>query len=416
MDSSNFLIHYRIAHSSSSVSSEKMKSWNASLLTIITTLLIPHVLATDEYTIEEDEIMYHEVNNEDTRNKIESSFANHEDMIYSVEKEQNDFFNKTKNQIRNLAWYPGNPRAVWFISYPESGVPYFLHLIHASTGRSTATNYGHLLMRRDGSFYGSNDPSVEIYENGPVYYAPYLIKKMPNVAVRTHATGYCLFCHPKQYYYGGGSKNFFWMSAYGTKIGPKKTRVKMQYNAEQVKKMIHLIRDPYDTVVDRFFSYVNLKPASKGRYSLDATGFRLWCKDQNDTFEVADMAWLPAKLRSFAKDVPCRQEFVKYALFHSNVWKMSRFQGIDRLNVKYDDYFYNLEATVDRVNSYLELKPLPNVVLPKKLKRPLWEYSNYYTLAERDLIERLLRNMVTPSVWPFIRDYTPRYVLGEIKK
>lgn len=377
-----------------------MRLLTARFLIIIVTLISPFTVVSDANTIEEDEILYHMAQQDGRVNMLRRRYATDEATMSDIE-----------TRDRQLAWYPGDPRAAWFISFPESGVQTFLHLIHLSTQRSTATNYGHLIMRRDGTFYAAFEDSQEVYENGPVYYAPYLIKKMPYVATQTHGTGYCLFCHPKKYYYG----NFFWKSANGTKLLNGK-RVTLQYNAEQVKKMIHLIRDPYDTVVARFFSYVSLKQASKQRYSLNADGFRLWCKDQNDTFEAADLAWLPAKLRGFAKNVPCRQEFVKYALFHSNVWKMFRFHRIERLSVKYDDYFYDVAGTVEKVNDFLGLRTLPNVALPKNiLKRPLWEYSNFYTLAERDLIERLLRNMVTPALWPEIREYTPRYVLGDKK-
>merc|ERR1712150_20635 len=99
----------------------------------------------------------------------------------------------------------------------------------------TATNYGHILLKDDGKFERSTN-SVHIYPNGPVWYNLDLGIPEESVATRSHGTGYCLFCPPKQYYYG----NFWWKSSSGVRM-VNGTRTALQYTPKDIKKMIHLI-------------------------------------------------------------------------------------------------------------------------------------------------------------------------------
>jgi len=325
------------------------------------------------------------------------------------EEQQEDFSlvitTRENPSDRSLAWSPGEPKTAWFMSFPGSGVAYFMHLIHVTTGRSTATNYGHSIMRRDGSFYKARGTSTSIYQNGPVYLAPYLVKKMSYVATRTHGDGYCLVCHPNKYFYS----NLFWKSASGVQMRNGKP-VSLQYDASQVKRMIHLIRNPFDVVVSRFHSHVGgmkrgaTKPDLSSRYPLNPAGFKKWCKDQDTTYEKVELAWLPARIRGFSKYVPCRQEFMKYALFNTKVSKMAHARGIETLIVTYDAYFTDLGGTVKKVNNFLQLPTLPAVNPPRK---KIQKFPEYYTVAEKGIVQRLLKNLIVPPLWPVMQLYMP---------
>lgn len=312
---------------------------------------------------------------------------------------------------RKLSWIEGTPRAVWLMSFPESGVAHVMNLLQQSSGMRTATNYGHILLKNDGKFERSQN-SVHIYPNGPVWYNNELDTPTENVATRTHGTGYCLFCPPKQYYYG----NFWWKSSSGVRM-VNGTRTALQYTPSDIKKMIHLIRDPYDNVVARFASYLGLMRANRPDLKIDEKfpynpdGFKNWCAFQDRGFNAVEMKWLPIAIREVAKDVPCRQEFVKYARFHSNAFLMARFRQIGYQVVKYDDFAKNQTKALMKMNDFLGHETIETnfeQVIPND---GIWNFREYYTNEDRVNIEKLLRNLSQPPVWAHIRDYTPAFYM-----
>jgi len=328
------------------------------------------------------------------------------EMTKEERKKQN---RKLKKEVRKLEWEEGNPQAAWIMSYPESGIAHIMNIIQQSSHMATATNYGHILLKEDGTFERSEN-SVHIYENGPVWYNLDLEKPTKYVATRTHGTGYCLFCHPKQYYYG----NFWWKSSSGVRIVDG-ARTFLQYNPKDVPKMIHFLRDPYDNVVARFSSYIGLMNANRpdlnieSRFPKNKDGFRKWCKLQDRGFQTVDLKWLPEELREMAKDVPCRQEFVKYARFHTNAFLMARFRKIEYMVLKYDEFAKDQSAAILKMNDFLGY-PVNNTDIKQTIPGDgIWNFEKFYTLEERKIIEKLLRNLSKPPIWYHIRDYTPDF-------
>lgn len=340
--------------------------------------------------------------------KVYEKESVHEDILADIDAEVARELQET-NLRRNLAWTEGNPQAIWMMSFPESGAHHVMDIIQKSSGMATATNYGHIILREDGKFQRS-DHNEHIYQNGPVWYNNDMERPTKYVATRTHGTGYCLFCHPKEYYFG----NFWWKSASGLRMLNGK-REALQYNPSDVKRMIHLIRDPYDNVVARFYSYIGLMNANRPdleietKFPLNEDGFKAWCKFQDDGFESADMKWLPVELRALAKEVPCRQEFVKYARFHSNVFLMARFRKIRFMMLRYEDYVKDQTGTIQRVNNFLEI-PVNNTEIPQTIVGDgIWNFRDFYTDEERVSIERLMRNLSQPPIWFHLSFYTPDF-------
>merc|ERR1712071_406288 len=85
-----------------------------------------------------------------------------------------------------------DPELVWFMSFSASSADFFLHLIHESTGYSTGTNYGVVLMNPKGKVYPSKGKSWPIFSGGPSYYTKSLKRSKDTVVIRTNGSGYCL--------------------------------------------------------------------------------------------------------------------------------------------------------------------------------------------------------------------------------
>ena len=340
-------------------------------------------------------------------NEEDADAFSYRDLLLESAGDVNDGQEGSRN--RKLAWIEGTPRAAWLMSFPESGVAHVMNLLQQSSGMRTATNYGHILLKDDGKFERSTN-SVHIYPNGPVWYNLDLGIPEESVATRSHGTGYCLFCPPKQYYYG----NFWWKSSSGVRM-VNGTRTALQYTPKDIKKMIHLIRDPYDNVVARFASYLGLMKANRPelkieeKFPYNPEGFKKWCTLQDRGFSAVEMKWLPEEIREVAEDVPCRQEFIKYARFHTNAFLMARFRKIEYKVVKYDDFAKDQAVAIETINDFLGHDTLTtdfDQVIPND---GIWNFREYYTNEDRVNIEKLMRNLSKPPVWFHIRGYTPAF-------
>lgn len=318
------------------------------------------------------------------------------------------------NLRRRLTWTEGSIRPAWILSFPESGVAHIMNILQQSSNRRTATNYGHLFLQSDGTFARSGQ-SAPLYPNGPSWYNMELLPPTIYAGTRSHGTGYCLFCHPRDYSNG----NFWWKSASGVQMNDGR-RQRLQYNPQDVKRMIHLIRDPYDNVVARFYSYIGLMNINRPDLNIEDTfpltekGFRDWCKFQDRGFEQVELKWLPENLRAIAKDVPCRQEFVKWARFHTNAFLMARAREIDYMVLRYEDYVKDQSGTIERVNNYLNY-PVENLDIPQTITGDgIWNFRNFYTDDERLAIEKLIRNLSIPPVWFHLQYYTPQLYTDQV--
>ena len=333
-----------------------------------------------------------------------------------IEEEDEFSYNEEENPSglrgRRLKWQEGDPKVAWIMGFPESGIAHMMNLIQQSSKTATATNYGHMLLQADGTFAKSNH-SEFVYNGGPVWYNLELEKPTDYVATRTNGFGYCLFCHPREYYYG----NFWWKSSSGVYIDEQGKRKNLQYYPGDVKKMIHWIRDPFDNVVARFYSYIGLMNKSRPnlkieeRFPLNETGFQLWCQIQDIGYEKVDLKWLPAELRELALNVPCRQEFIKIARFHSGAFLMARYREIEYKIFKYDDYPENQAKAIKEVNDFLGY-PTETTDFKQRIRHGIWNFQSYFTDEQRTNATKLMRNLSRPAVWFYLRDYTPEFFGG----
>lgn len=355
-------------------------------------------------------------NSEDEREL--SSLSLSEFTQGGVIEEEDEFYDGAKDDSsslrgRRLNWKEGDPKVAWILGFPESGVNHMMNLIHQSSGMATATNYGHLLLQTDGKFARANH-SEFVYDRGPVWYNLELEKPTDYVATLTRGTGYCLFCHPREYYYG----NFWWKSSSGVYLDEQGKRKKLQYNPGDVKKVIHWIRDPFDNVVARFYSYIGLMRINRPdlnieeRFPLNETGFQLWCRVQDVGYAKVDLKWLPAELRELALNVPCRQEFIKIARFHSGAFLMARFREIEYKIFKYDDYPKDLAKAIRGVNEFIGY-PTNTTDFRQRIRSDgIWNFDTFFTDQQRIDATKLLRNLSRPAMWFYLRDYTPDFYSG----
>lgn len=302
------------------------------------------------------------------------------------------------------------------MSYPETGIVLFMHLMQSSSGYTTATNYGNVVMNEEGGLSGTTD-SHPVYPDGPSLYSPDLALPEEFIAVRTHAKGFCFWCFPHQYDFADA---FYEEAAKGF----RKTGGKLEeytYDPNDVKKMIHLIRDPFDTVVARFYSYLQMVKNNQisqlssdsewGRsdFKFNAVDFKRWCARMDGTFYNAEMDALDGDQKTRGGRIPCRQEFMKIIGFHNNVMKIQREHSMERFTVKFEQYVQNTDRTVGRVNEFLHYPTNTSGMTTGFGRSGVWMFKSFFTAQDRRNISNFLRYESDSQFWPHIKMYTSFY-------
>lgn len=157
-----------------------------------------------------------------------------------------------------------------------------------------------------------------------------------------------------------------------------------------VKKTVHLIRNPFDNIVSRYFHQIRVGKISSSKYVdetniveggdvvtkatellYDREAFRSYCFEQNEQ-NVNDndtlQHFVSDHVFEMMQDVPCRVEFFKYVMWHNLAFDVtsntsdsndsdSLPSDVETLVVHYDDYSSEkFESTVSRVVGFLGMK------------------------------------------------------------
>ena len=87
----------------------------------------------------------------------------------------------------------------------------------------------------------------------------------------------------------------------------------VQYDYLLVKRVVHLLRSPFENIVSRFFHEIKIHSASKDtaflqKYPKSPKGFRAWCSDTDTKWKFHEItAWGRDFFRA-AQGVPCHGE------------------------------------------------------------------------------------------------------------
>lgn len=309
------------------------------------------------------------------------------------------------------------PSIAWLASYPNSGTSYTLHLITTVSNRATATNYGseakeHLQFK-----------SIPIHpyysKNGP-YRTSDRVRQVPEkfVLTKTHCGGRCVRCPPSKYIETVQSFSEQCLSAQPLLDSdvPSGVRGEIgQYDSKDVKKAVHIMRDPFDNIVSRFHhAHKNHRddPTFKVNFPKNSTGFKAWCLDMNKKYNrLEEMSWdsniLKASKSSSNQlmvDVPCRNEFYRYIQWHEMTLKTVHTFSIPTLFFQYEDYIgeKSFNETLGTILSFLELSEEKRENAPEFHAS---DYSDHFTHKERLAAMNMMKIQASHATWERLERY-----------
>jgi len=310
-----------------------------------------------------------------------------------------------------------DPRKLaWFISFPEAGTTYTMHIIQQVSGKSTASNYGTVMIDDNGNNVPVASDSIPVFfdRDGPSF-SNLMPSPSKYILTRSHSHGTCYDCPP--YKYLGPSAHLRHMNT--NRFGSRMVNGQMEtfeYDMGLVEKLMVLVRDPMDNIASRFFVKVERELMNGNEnyvrtYRKDVFGFRQWCQDMNSSSQYNDMErnWY-SKLGFWeeASAVPCRAEFVKLFSFYNMIRQLGIRYGLDMKTVTLKDLAENPEATITDMFTYLEL-PVANEIPDTRLGTS--QFHHFYTDDEMRAIAKLAQKLVLgPAVWQGFGVYLDQFL------
>eukprot|EP00977_Amphora_coffeiformis_P017806 scaffold5944_cov101-Amphora_coffeaeformis.AAC.2 len=180
------------------------------------------------------------------------------------------------------------------------------------------------------------------------------------------------------------------------------------YHASLVKKVVHLVRNPFDSIVSRMHAKNPPNNGQRGRHGVQvATREELlaWCEklDQHFSkkFHKGGDASLPPGFVQKYKHAPCRAELFRYALWHTRAQEVTRRLGIPVHVVNYENYTTNATKTTHNLLDFLQLEAVRQ---PTPFGLSL---SNGYLFQreERKAAAELVKDVASPEAWELISHY-----------
>uniref|UniRef100_A0A7S4HK89 Sulfotransferase domain-containing protein n=1 Tax=Odontella aurita TaxID=265563 RepID=A0A7S4HK89_9STRA len=300
------------------------------------------------------------------------------------------------------------PMIAWLMSFPNSGTSYTIHLIREVSNTTTATNYG-----LEGDI--KDEPSVPVdpsSESGPFLE---LIKTIKTgtpprfILTKTHCTGFCAECTPESYIETPRSFQKGCLSGrrgVRSKDGKKIQVNPVRYEANIVKKAVHIIRNPFDNVVARFhLEHKRHKKLNDNEWPKvfpnTKDGFQKWCASIDANPALTKARWVDGELAAALAATPCHAEFFRYVQWHNLAFSMARDMALPTFVFHYEDYSDHFDDTLNGLLDFLELpsvKEGPDFELGK-------EYGDYYTEEQRASVTKLIKELSSLETWNYLQQY-----------
>ena len=315
----------------------------------------------------------------------------------------NAFHVSTVEQTHSVEQDGVLPKLVWLMTFPNSGTSYTCKLIRHATGLSTATTYGSEYVDETGN-------SVPIVANSTT--GPYLVdthkydypKESMYILTKTHC-GFRTSGAPKDYIESPSS--FLATCLAGSGLvryqQGKSTLREGAYSIDLVKKIVHLLRNPFDNAVSRFHLAKKHNRSNTALLPLSKEGFREFCNMNGQRWkeaEIAAAAWDNGVL-DIMKDIPCYSDFYRYANWHNLAFAVTKDLDLPEYVLHYEDFETRFEETKAELLDFLQLEVNGDAFpfIPGK------EYSNYFTVKEQRTLKVAMKMLSFKTTWRNIEHY-----------
>lgn len=179
------------------------------------------------------------------------------------------------------------------------------------------------------------------------------------------------------------------------------------YPSALPKKVVHVIRNPFDNIVGRLhhqrknWEHNGGYEAYLKLFSNTSRGFDKWCKFLDYTqHDITTKSGMLDNYTKFMFDlVPCAPDFYRYVQWHNLVIEVSKDRPVHTLF--YENYTNSFNDTVSQLLDFVKLQPVSNPPPFESGKT----YPDYFTEDERYYIAELVRYLATKETWKLLQHY-----------
>lgn len=283
------------------------------------------------------------------------------------------------------------------------GAAYTLNLISRLSHTYVATNYGDddkLDLRTSFPVYQDQSEVGPFWVNLTLY--PNYTYPKDVVIVNTHCTG-----RSAGFWYAETTYSFRRACQRGVRRSSRNDTTvhsDVVYPTNRLTKAIHLIRDPFDNVVSRF--YAETKGDRGGPIVLNKTreGFREFCQGRNRRFleDEKHLKLLEKEWLDLTQGVPCREDFFRWVEWHSQAFHLTNDMQLETLVLHYRSFKTDgFNATCNRLLEFLTLKRQDD---PEPFVDDT-TYFGYFTADERKRIGLVIKQLSSHVLWQHVAQY-----------
>ena len=255
--------------------------------------------------------------------------------------------------------------------------------------------------------------SWENRTNGPFRAYPNLPLPEAFLLTKTHCASRCVHCGPDGYLETPLS---FQRGCLRSNRVHNNVESEVFYSASNVRRAVHLMRNPLDNIVARF--HLSRRHDSLERLYNNATGFQEWCKvlDVSYIWMEQHTRWIDPHLRHMWRSIPCHAEFFRWVQWHNLAYVTGVEMDLEVKLMKYEDYNQDWNETVKGLFRFLQL-PLSKRTLEEASPFLMRSYHNYFTIKQKTQIRKLMAQYASAPVWRMIQDYfEDEEIIGNITK
>jgi len=118
------------------------------------------------------------------------------------------------------------------------------------------------------------------------------------------------------------------------------TKEAVQYDGALVQKTVIMVRNPFDTIEERFFYSTRTYATDKEwipRFEPNPRGFHDFCAEAEEKYDSEEQRWYQPAVYEASRGVPCHNEFFKLIQWYNYAFQTIEQMGLESKLVYYED-------------------------------------------------------------------------------
>merc|ERR1711862_483163 len=196
-----------------------------------------------------------------------------------------------------------------------------------------------------------------------------------------------------------GEKDCFAIQLVNSQTNEIESKSSLSQNS--VKKIIHVVMNPFTNVISRFNHQNDLSDKN-------SQNFQNWCESLDQKFSEKESSMFTETESALMENVPCHAEFYRFISWHNYAFSISRYLGLPSVAMNVESFDEDYDGSLDRLLEFLEVSEVGNQATVK-VQFPVIDDSKYYSTKQRKSIMKLVKRLSSEDTWDSLKVYFPEF-------